>query len=588
MMYPGCGTTRAWVKQFAVEEPDQQTATKTMHQSSGRDHGGIGFRGIKPHAIEAFGAFLCRKWRTGFRLAAQSVRSHSPWSAFPLVVLAVCFTFLVLLALFIRIEERRLFNEHATTLSRDLQDIENLLSTRVQQHLAYLAALGQGMTDDNWTKLRVSALTHDYVVAWPEVADFCWADANLRVRSAWKREGEVETMSPELTCLLKEVKATHRKTRVAIPRAEEEPRLLIAESLFQQDQFQGVVVLGCSFDQLLGIVSEDMLRRYELCVVDETGGALANRRTGLRHDRRFGPYIAPILAVPGLSLQLVPYETPLARHETLLRYLMAVLGVMLAVGTCALVWDLFKRRRTELELRSSREELRNLSAHLHRVAEQERAEMARDIHDEVGRAMTAMKVGLRWLKKQFFVEGNLDRSAAAERISVLANMADDTLEWAARTCGRLRPHVLDHFGIAAALEWEAAQFQKRVGIRCCVDVPPDEIPLEPEQATTVFRICQESLTNVARHAQATRADIVLRAEGNVVILEVRDDGQGIDAEQAVRSRSFGILGMRERARNVGGILEVYGIPGKGTSVVARIPIASGDAGDGSSRTNRIE
>jgi len=270
----------------------------------------------------------------------------------------------------------------------------------------------------------------------------------------------------------------------------------------------------------------------------------------------------------------VPYRTGLGLFGAVLKYLTLALGVGLSVGIWILSRDIVRRRRAEEALWLSREELRSLAAHLQSIREDERGRMARDMHDELGRTMTAMKVGLSWLQKQIARFPGLEDTAALDRIMSLNELADATVKWVRRTAAELRPQVLDDLGIVAALEWQADEFRKRMGIRCNAHLPENELRLEPEQATALFRICQESLTNVARYAGATRVDVTLRLEDSTVTLEVQDNGKGIPKESLAGKGSFGILGMRERARAVGGEFEIHGLPGIGTTVIARTPLAS--------------
>jgi PAS domain S-box-containing protein len=228
------------------------------------------------------------------------------------------------------------------------------------------------------------------------------------------------------------------------------------------------------------------------------------------------------------------------------------------------------------ERKSALEELHALTGHLERVRDEERTRIAREIHDELGQALTALKLDLAWMRKRIAKEW--DREPAApllEKAEEMAELIDSTVQTVRRVAAELRPGILDDFGLTAALEWQSQEFMKRTGIRC--DLTLAEIDVGGQRAMALFRIIQEALTNVARHAGATEVGIRLQREGDELILEVRDNGQGF-ADQKHRPRSFGIQGMRERAILMGGTLEVVSRPGEGTTVTARVLL-------GENRTN---
>jgi len=233
------------------------------------------------------------------------------------------------------------------------------------------------------------------------------------------------------------------------------------------------------------------------------------------------------------------------------------------------VRDITESRRAEEELQKSRDQLRALAARLQTVREEERTRVAREIHDELGQALTAMKIDLAFLMRE--LPG--DRRQPLSRIQSLSKLADQTIDSMRRIATELRPGILDDLGLVAAVEWAANDFQARTGTKCRVGLPDVDIPIHPECATALFRIFQETLTNVARHARATEVNVKLAKDNGDLSLEVQDNGQGIGEEQLSAPRSLGILGMRERALLLGGDLTIRGAPGKGTTVSVRIPRA---------------
>ena len=214
-------------------------------------------------------------------------------------------------------------------------------------------------------------------------------------------------------------------------------------------------------------------------------------------------------------------------------------------------------------------QFRALAARLETVREEERTRVAREIHDELGQALTAIKFEFTAML-QDLPAGEADVSRRS--LSIL-KLLDEAIQSVRRIATELRPAVLDNLGLAAALEWVSEEFQARTNIRCHIELPEADIAMEPEVATELFRIFQETLTNVARHANATEVNVRLAQENGDLILEVRDNGRGIDGEQLSADRSLGILGMRERALLVGGELTISGSPGQGTTVTIRIPRA---------------
>jgi PAS domain S-box-containing protein len=232
--------------------------------------------------------------------------------------------------------------------------------------------------------------------------------------------------------------------------------------------------------------------------------------------------------------------------------------------------DVTERTLAIQELEQSRRELRALAARLQAAREEERTRIAREIHDELGQALTALKLDLSWLEQRgtWTPSGTFrvgDGSIAAQ--------IDQTLEIVRRIATELRPSVLDQLGLDAAIEWLVQESGKRSGVT--VELRADSLPALPDSiASHAFRIIQEALTNVSRHAKATRADVIIRWQAPWLVIEVRDDGSGIAPESLSGIRSLGLLGMRERAVACGGTLDIHGDAGRGTTVRAKIPVGA--------------
>jgi signal transduction histidine kinase len=227
--------------------------------------------------------------------------------------------------------------------------------------------------------------------------------------------------------------------------------------------------------------------------------------------------------------------------------------------------ELAERALTEQRLRASEENLRALAAHLESIREEERVRIAREIHDELGQALTGLKFDIGGLAKACSSDPNVAARTASIGIAI-----DRIINSVRRIASGLRPEVLDEIGLSAAVEWQAREFSRRTGIRCTADVDPAFSDPDRERSTAIFRILQELLTNVARHANATRVNVSL-ADGDVIRLGVEDNGAGIEQGKFEHSRSLGFMGLRERVQAFGGTIEVAGREGQGTTVRVVIP-----------------
>jgi signal transduction histidine kinase len=228
-------------------------------------------------------------------------------------------------------------------------------------------------------------------------------------------------------------------------------------------------------------------------------------------------------------------------------------------GLCGISTDI-------TDIKKAQEQLRRLSGSIMASQEKERTAIARELHDELGQVLTALRMDSVWLAEHV---QNGD-SKAAVRAAKMCELIDATIDEVRGLATRLRPGVLDHLGLIDALEWYAAEFEKRTGIACSfhsLNIPKvDDIT-----ATAAYRIAQEALTNVARHSFATRVRITLKADTGVLTLAVIDNGQGFHLRKITQAECLGLAGMRERAGLIGGSLEIKSRPHKGTQVYLRIP-----------------
>jgi signal transduction histidine kinase len=235
---------------------------------------------------------------------------------------------------------------------------------------------------------------------------------------------------------------------------------------------------------------------------------------------------------------------------------------------CVLVRDITQRIEAEQELTRSREQLRNLSAYLQSAREQERTSIAREVHDDLGQALTALNMDVSWLNKKLPKrEDSLIRKTES-----MMTLIDMTIQSVKRISSELRPGLLDDLGLTAAVEWQASQFKEHTGISCDLTLESEDMDVDQGSATAIFRIFQETLTNVARHAGATQVDVSLKKDNSNLLLTVKDNGKGITRSQLSNSRSFGLIGMRERALTLGGDVSITGKRNKGTTLVLRVPV----------------
>lgn len=240
----------------------------------------------------------------------------------------------------------------------------------------------------------------------------------------------------------------------------------------------------------------------------------------------------------------------------------------LAMANAELRAEIESRLKAEEALLLSQQKLRSLYTHMQSMREEERTSIAREIHDELGQILTAIKMDLAWIRDRIPKEFN----TLADRTNANVELADRTIQTIKRIITELRPGVLDHLGLGAAIEWQAGEFQKRTGISIDVTVEPSDIVVAPDLSIALFRIFQEALTNIARHANAASVKTILKQDADSISLEVIDDGVGISEEKLARPNSFGLMGMRERVKQFDGEVVIAGKEGIGTAISVTIPL----------------
>ena len=385
-----------------------------------------------------------------------------------------------------------------------------------------------------------------------------------------------------------------------IPRKELVARLQEAEQALQairSGEVDAIIVDGLGGDRVFTIEGADHIYRVFVEQMNEGAAVLSSDHILLHCNGRFASMLGTAMEqVIGASMLSLVRPGDHARLGALLRRaalkpcrgeidLQSHEGARMPVrlslnpleqgetqAICLIASDLSEVKNAEQDLRDSSQQLRNLAARLVKIREEERTRIAREIHDELGQSLTAVKMDLAWLSGRL-PPGN---EQMRTRIFTTMRLADDLIKAVRRISTDLRPGILD-LGLAAAVEWQARDFQLRTGIPCQLQLPPQELVVAPNIATALFRIFQETLTNITRHANATSVEVCMETQGEGMVLRIHDNGQGFDDTNPALSKSLGLLGMRERAVMLGGQVNVSSTPGQGTSVTAWIPL--GPAGD---------
>jgi two-component system sensor histidine kinase UhpB len=247
-----------------------------------------------------------------------------------------------------------------------------------------------------------------------------------------------------------------------------------------------------------------------------------------------------------------------------------------AVRAVGALIDLTEQKRAEVEIAAAYERLRDLTVRLERTKEEERTRIARELHDEFGQLLTGLKLDLAALGKQLAKGAATSQPELIEKLHSMTALVDDSIQLVRKVASSLRPSILDDLGLVPALQWQAREFEARAGIPCETALSPNlsQRELDPDRSTTLFRIAQELLTNVLRHAHASRVRLALREESDGLLLEVSDNGRGIVEREYVNPTTLGLRGLQERVALFGGTLHIDGDPENGTTVRAWIPQGS--------------
>jgi signal transduction histidine kinase len=236
------------------------------------------------------------------------------------------------------------------------------------------------------------------------------------------------------------------------------------------------------------------------------------------------------------------------------------------------VMDIDAQVAVQTALKESNERLHQLAAHIEAAREEERTRISRELHDELGQMLTAIKIDIAFVSKELEQQRQVELQGLLGDLTAIQGLIDQTIQTVRQIALELRPGVFDKLGLIEGMRWQAEELQRRTGIRCELNLAAQVVPLSQEQEVALFRIFQEILTNVSQHSRADRVKVFLGLRGGQVNLVVRDNGQGISEEQQKAATSLGLLGMHERVRVLGGTLEITGQEGIGTTVEVLLPL----------------
>jgi PAS domain S-box-containing protein len=237
---------------------------------------------------------------------------------------------------------------------------------------------------------------------------------------------------------------------------------------------------------------------------------------------------------------------------------------------CSFIQDITERKKSEEKIKQSHEQLRQLASHLQDVREEEQKRIAREVHDELGQQITGLKMDVAWIRKK--IAGHTESVSIQEKLKEMTTLLDSAVKTIRKIASELRPSILDDMGLIAALEWQTLEFQKRFSIPVVFKSSARQIELDPTIATNLFRLYQESLTNIARHAEAKNVSAELDVHKKQVTLSITDDGKGFEVGESDDKKTLGLLGMKERVLMMNGELEIVSKPGKGTTIIIKVPI----------------
>lgn len=342
-------------------------------------------------------------------------------------------------------------------------------------------------------------------------------------------------------------------------KSEEKYRHLVNtmnEGLGVQDKDGLITFMNRRGCEMLGYKLEELMGKPTTFVFDEENRRILSEQMSKRRRGERQSYEIGWLCKDGSKIDTIVTPNPQFDDKGNL------------IQSVAVFTDITERKQAEERLRVFNEQLRALTGRLQSVREEERTVIAREIHDELGQTLTGLKMDLFWLEKRL-----PKREELVDKTRSMMKLIDSTIQTVRKISTELRPGILDDLGLIAAIEWQAKDFENRTGIKCKFVSNLEEVELDQDRSTAMFRILQETLTNVFRHAKAAEVKVDMEAGQDHLLMKVADNGIGIRERDVLNPKSFGLLGMRERAHLFGGGVDIKGEHGKGTTVTVKIPLS---------------
>jgi len=364
-----------------------------------------------------------------------------------------------------------------------------------------------------------------------------------------------------LGILVKDV-TERKKAEEALQDSEKHYRLLVesmSEGLVRLDEKGVVTYLNDRFLEVIGATRDEIYGHSVLEFVDPTSQKMLEEQMRRRKKGEHGTYEVVFKRKSGGKVTVFVSPRPIFDEKGNFK------------GSIAVLTDITNLRLAEQELKKSREQLRKLSLHLQTIREDERKLLAHQIHDELGQLLTALKMDLSWLSQRL-PKGHKEQRLLLEKTKSMSELLNKTMKSVQRISAELRPGLLDDLGLVPAMEWQAQQFEKRAKIKCEVSLDSEEVDLDQNLSTALFRVFQEALTNVARHAQATKVKVSFRERNGRLTLKIKDNGKGITQEEIQAPDSLGIVGMRERLSPWEGKIKITGTKDRGTILTVTVPL----------------
>lgn len=319
-----------------------------------------------------------------------------------------------------------------------------------------------------------------------------------------------------------------------------------------------ITYVNPAFEELTGFTSEELIKMkfpHPWWPEERAEEVKAFLEDAFRRDKR---KVERLLQKKNGEKFWVEINSTLVKEKGKVKYLLAN-------------WvDITERNYIMERLKRYGEQLRDLTAHMESVREKERLRISRDLHDELGQVLIALKIDASWLGENLMCSPQL----SYEKLKSMIRMIDTSLDVVRRVCAELRPRLLDELGLVAAIEWLAEQFQESSHIVCNVRARLDESNVSDDMRISIFRICQQALINVFCHSSASRVSISLKEQDGSIVLNIRDNGKGITKEQILNPKSFGLIGMQERTKYIGGEFRISGSKSRGTRIEIAIPLVA--------------